>query len=259
MGERTQYTPGTFCWTDLTTTDQDAAKAFYSGMFGWEAEDLPVGDGIVYSMMRLGGKNVAAISPQSEQQREAGAPPTWNSYVSVESADAAAERAGQLGATVHAPPFDVMEAGRMSVIQDPQGAFFMVWQPGQEFGAELVNAPGALSWNELASPDLEASAAFYGDLFGWTVSPFEGSPQPYLVIMNGDRGNGGIRELSPPGVPPHWLVYVGTEDIEAGLGRVAELGGTNMAGPIDIGMAKIAIVQDPQGAVFALYAGEFQP
>jgi predicted enzyme related to lactoylglutathione lyase len=259
MGERTQYTPGTFCWADVSTTDQDAAKTFYTGLFGWEIEDLPVGDGVTYSMARIGGKSVAAISPQPQQQRDAGVPPLWNSYVSVESADAAADRAKELGATVHAPPFDVMEAGRMAVIQDPQGAFFMVWQAGQTFGAELVNAPGALCWNELASPDLDASAAFYRSLFGWTVEPFEGSPEPYLIIQNGDKANGGIRELSPPGVPPHWLVYFAVEDIDAGLAKLEELGGTKHAGPIDIGMAKIGVVADPQGAMFALYAGELQP
>lgn len=259
MGERTQYSPGTFCWADLTTIDQGAAKAFYGGLLGWEVEDIPVGDGVFYSMMRLGGKDVAAISPQPQQQRDAGVPPAWNSYVSVESADAAADRANELGGTVHAPPFDVMEAGRMAVIQDPQGAFFMVWQPRGHFGAALVNAAGALVWNELASPDLEAPAAFYRDLFGWTVAPFEASPEPYLSIKNGDANNGGIRELSPPSVPPHWLVYFGTDDIDDALAKVEELGGKKMAGPIDIQMAKIGIVQDPQGAVFALYAGELEP
>jgi len=259
MGERSQYAPGTFSWADVTTTDQDAAKAFYGELFGWEAEDLPVGEGVSYSMMRLGGKDVAAISPQPQQQRDAGVPPVWNSYVTVESADAAAERAKELGATVHAPAFDVMEAGRMAVIQDPQGAFFMAWQPRENIGAGLVNGPGALSWNELASPDLEASRAFYGGLFGWTFDPFESSPDPYFVIKNGEAGNGGIRELSPPGMPPNWLVYFGTEDIDKALAKVEELGGTKMAGPIDIQIAKIGIVQDPQGAVFALYAGEFGP
>jgi uncharacterized protein len=259
VGERTQYAPGTFCWTDLATTDQDAAKAFYGGLFGWEVEDIPVGEGTVYSMMRIGGKDVAAISSQPQQQREAGVPPAWNSYISVESADAAAKRAQELGATAHAPPFDVMDAGRMAVIQDPQGAYFMVWQPGQHFGAALVNAPGALVWNELASPDLEASSAFYGDLFGWTIQPFQASPTPYLSIMNGDANNGGIRELSPPGTPPHWLVYFGVDDIDDGLAKVQELGGTSMVGPIDIQMAKIGVVQDPQGAAFALYAGQLEP
>ena len=259
MGERTQYTPGTFCWADLTTTDQQAAKSFYGSLFGWEAEDLPVGDGVSYSMMRLGGKDVAAISPQPQQQRDAGVPPTWNSYVSVESADETAENAAQLGASVHATPFDVMDAGRMAVIQDPQGAWFMVWEPRNHFGAALVNAPGALCWNELSSPDLEASQAFYGGLFGWSMNPFEQSTEPYLVIMNDGSGNGGIRELSPPGMPPNWLVYFAVEDIDQGLAKVGELGGTTLAGPIDIGIAKVGVVQDPQGAAFAIYAGELEP
>jgi predicted enzyme related to lactoylglutathione lyase len=259
MGERTQYAPGTFSWTDLTTTDQEAAKTFYTGLFGWEIEDLPVGETVYYSMARVDGKRVAAISPQPQMLRDAGAPPTWNSYVTVESADATAERAKGLGANEMSPPFDVMEAGRMAVLQDPQGAFFMAWEPKDTIGAELVNVPGALCWNELQSPDLEASTAFYSALFDWTIAPFEASPEPYLVIMNGERSNGGIREVTPPGTPPHWLVYFGTEDIDAGLAKVEELGGTKIAGPIDIQIAKIGIVQDPQGAVFALYAGDLEP
>jgi uncharacterized protein len=259
MGERTQYTPGTFCWSDLTTTDQPAAREFYSGLFGWEAEDIPVGEGASYSMMRLDGKDVAAIAPQPPQQRDAGAPPAWNSYVSVESADAAVERAKELGGTAHAPAFDVMESGRMGVIQDPHGAYFMVWQPRAHFGARLVNAPGALVWNELASPDLDASSAFYSGLFGWEIAPFEGSPMPYLSIENAGASNGGMRELGPPEAPPHWLVYFGVQDIDAGLAKVQELGGEKVAGPIDIQMAKIAVVEDPQGAMFALYAGLLEP
>jgi predicted enzyme related to lactoylglutathione lyase len=258
MGERTKYAPGTFSWADVSTTDQPAAKEFYSALFGWEAEDLPVGDGVFYSMMQLDGKTVAAISSQPPQQREAGVPPLWNSYVTVASADDAAAKAGELGATVHAPPFDVMEAGRMAVLQDPQGAFFMVWEPRGTIGARDVNGPGKLSWNELASPDVDASLEFYGDLFGWTPQEFEGMPQRYVVIQNEGRGNGGIRELSSEEpAPPHWLVYFGIDDIDAGLAKVEELGGTKLAGPIDIGIAKIGIVQDPQGATFALYDGEF--
>jgi predicted enzyme related to lactoylglutathione lyase len=259
MGERTQYTPGTFCWTDLTTPDQEASKAFYSELFGWEAEDMPVGDGASYSMMRVGGKDVAAIAPQQPQQREAGIPPTWNSYVSVESADAAAQRAGQLGATVHMPPFDVLEAGRMAVIQDPQGAIFFVWEAHQHFGAALVNQPGALVWNELSSPDIDGSIAFYSGLFGWTIEPAPNTPEPYFGIKNGDANNGGIRELTQPNTPPHWLVYFGCEDIDSALAKVEELGGSKMVGPMDIQIAQIAIVHDPQGGMFALYDGQYQP
>ena len=144
MGERTKYTPGSFSWTDLTTTDPDAAKTFYGQLFGWQAQDIPVGDDMVYSIMQIDGKSTAAIGPQPQQQRDAGVPPSWNSYVTVESADAALDKAKQLGATVHAPAFDVMDAGRMGVVQDPQGAFFEVWEPKQNIGSELVNGPGLL-------------------------------------------------------------------------------------------------------------------
>ncbi|HTZ63874.1 MAG TPA: VOC family protein [Solirubrobacteraceae bacterium] len=259
MGERSQYTPGTFCWADLTTTDQEAAKRFYGELLGWSAFDAPVGDGAYYSIMRRDDKSVAAIAPQPDAQREAGVPPVWNSYVTVTDADAVADRAKELGANVHAPPFDVMQAGRMAVIQDPQGAFFMLWQPRDMPGAALVNAPGALVWNELSSPDLDASSAFYSSLFGWTVAPFEASPEPYLSIKNGDANNGGIRPLPQPGPPPNWLVYFGIEDLDAALAKLGELGGTTHAGPIDIQIARIAVVADPQGAMFALYDGQLEP
>jgi uncharacterized protein len=258
MGERTKYTPGTFSWVDLSTTDQEGAKAFYSGLFGWTADDRPVGDGSYYSMQQIDGKSVAAISAQPEQQREAGVPPLWNSYVTVESADDAASKAGDLGGAVHAPPFDVMDVGRMAVIADPQGAFFMVWEPKTTIGAELVNVPGALCWNELYTPDLDAAQSFYSGVFGWEYQPFENSPEPYFVVMNQGRGNGGIRGLAEPSMPPNWLVYFAVEDIDAGMAKASELGGTNMMGPIDIGIAKVAVVQDPQGAAFALYAGDLE-
>ncbi len=259
MGERSEYAPGTFCWVDLSTTDQSAAKSFYSALFGWTAQDNPVGDGVAYSMMTVEGKPVAAIAPQPQSQRDAGVPALWNSYVSVADADATAARAQELGANVHVGPFDVMQVGRMAVIQDPQGAFFMLWQPREHFGAALVNAPGALVWNELGSPDLDASSAFYSELFGWTIAPFEGSPEPYLSITNGQANNGGIRPATPPGRPAFWLAYFGVEDLDAALASLQQLGGTLHAGPIDIQIAKIAIVADPQGAVFALYAGQLEP
>lgn len=257
MGERTSYTPGTFSWTDLATTDQAAAKQFYGGLFGWDAEDMPVGEGVFYSMMRIDGKSVAAIASQPEQQAQAGVPPMWQSYITVESADASAEKAGQLGAQVHAPPFDVMDVGRMAVIQDPQGAFFMVWEPKLHIGAYLVNGHGQLSWNELASPDVDGSAAFYGELFGWKIEEITDTPMQYWTIESAaGRGNGGIRHPQP-GEPPNWSVYFGYEDVAAGIAKVEQLGGSKLTGPVQIGPGTIAVMRDPQGAVFALYAGEF--
>lgn len=257
MGERSSYTPGTFCWTDLSTPDQEGAKAFYSALFGWVSEDIPMGDGAVYSMQRIDGRDVAAISPQPQQQRDAGVPAMWNSYIAVESADEAADRARALGADVHAGPFEVFTSGRMAVIQDPNGAFFNVWQARDHIGAGLVNAHGALSWGELYTPDVDASAAFYGELFGWTTQAMEGMQMPYLVIRTAaGRGNGGITTIE--GVPPAWLVYFGTDDIESSVARAGELGGQTRMGPMDIGVGKIAVMSDPQGAAFALYSGDFE-
>jgi hypothetical protein len=257
MGERTKYSPGTFSWTDLTTTDQDAAKQFYGDLFGWELVDNPIGDGMVYTTARIDGKDVAAISPQPEQQREAGAPPAWNSYVTVEAADDALAKAKELGATVHADAFDVFDFGRMGVIQDPQGAYILVWEPKAHIGASLVNAPGALSWDELATPDLDASSEFYSELFGWTVEPMEGSEMPYrLIKTSSGASNGGMRPAQEQ-EPPYWLVYFGADDIDATVGKASEGGANELLGVTDIGMGKIAILQDPQGAVFALFSGQF--
>ena len=134
----------------------------------------------------------------------------------------------------------------------------MVWEPNQHPGAGLVNAHGALSWNELATPDVDASAKFYSDLFEWETEPMEGLGMPYAVIRTAAGGsNGGIRPAMPPGTPPHWLVYFGADDLEAALRQVDELGGRALSDVIDMGTGRFAAVQYPQGAVFALYPGQF--
>jgi predicted enzyme related to lactoylglutathione lyase len=132
----------------------------------------------------------------------------------------------------------------------------MVWEPKQHIGASLVNTTGALAWNELATPDMDASAEFYRELFGWQIEPMEGSGMPYLVIQNAGRGNGGIRPAQE-NEPTYWLVYFGADDIDARLSKAVEAGGTQLVGATDIGVGKIAVAQDPQGAVFALFAGQF--
>jgi len=257
MSERTQYKPGTFSWTDLTTPDQDGAKAFYSALFGWEADDRPVGDdGAVYSMMIVDGKAVAAISPQPPQQ--AGAPPIWNSYVTVESADQAVDRAKELGGNVHALAFDVMDAGRMGVVQDPQGAYFCVWEPKDNIGAGLVNGPDLMCWNELHTTDVAAAEGFYTGLFGWSVESIDMGGGAYHVVGVDGHGNGAITDHLTEGAPPHWLVYFGTDDLDASMAKVSELGGTVVMPSMDIGEGnRIGVAQDAQGGWFALYAGRF--
>lgn len=257
MAYTESHAPGSFAWIELGTTDQPAAKTFYTSLFGWTVDDFPMGPGQFYSMFYLEGRNAGAAYTLDPKNMP-GVPPNWALYVAVESADDAAARAGELGATVHAPAFDVFDAGRMAVVQDPGGAFFMVWQAKDHIGAQLVNTPGALCWNELTSHDLDASSKFYGELFGWDLQPFEASPQPYRVIQNGERANGGIVQAPDPNMPTFWMPYFAVDGLDAAVARLGELGGPTHAGPMELPMARIAVVGDPQGAVFALYDGQLE-
>jgi uncharacterized protein len=248
MSERTSYPPGTFSWAELATSDADGAKAFYSQIFGWEYDDNPIGDGQVYTMARRDGGQVAALYSTSEQ------PPHWNCYVTVASADDAAARAGEHGGTVVAEPFDVMDVGRMAVIADPAGATLSVWEPRRHVGAALVNAPGAMTWNDLVTPDPESAERFYGALFGWT---FQEIPDAggYRVIKNGDRQNGGL--MPSQGGPDSWVPYFGHEDVDSLTQQVPGLGGKVLNGPIRMFAGSIAVFSDPQGAVFSSWSGHY--
>lgn len=247
MGERTSYTPGTFSWAELATSDADGAKSFYTHLFGWEYEDNPMGDGQVYSMATREGKHVAALFNSAE-------PPHWNCYVTVTSADDAARRARELGATVVAEPFDVMDVGRMALITDPSGASLCLWEPRRHIGAALVNTPGSLTWNDLATPDPDAAARFYGDLFGWTTAEIPNAGG-YRVIRNGERANGGIVRHEQTSA---WLPYFGHEDLDRLITEIDGLGGRLLNGPIRMPQGSIAVLGDPQGAAFCVWAGQFE-
>ena len=205
-------------------------------------------------MLLSGGRYVGALSAVQQE----GQPPAWNSYVTVTSADDAARAAADNGGTVAMEPFDVMEAGRMALVQDPTGAFFAVWEPRDNIGAQRVNEPGALTLNQLNTSDVEGAEKFYSGAFGWRFESVGTDETPYWGIYNGDRLNGGMMPLPPgTGAPSHWLVYFGSESVDDDAGRIAELGGTVMVEPSDVPGGRIVVAQDPQGAVFALFAGRF--
>jgi uncharacterized protein len=249
MGERTSYPPGTFSWAELVTSDADAAKSFYSQLFGWEYEDNPTGpDGPVYSMATRDGHSVAALFADDSQ------PTHWNCYVTVESADETTQAVNDNGGTVMAEPFDVMEVGRMAVIVDPIGAALCLWEPRASIGATLVNTPGSMTWNDLVTPDPEAAMDFYGKLFGWT---FEEMPESggYRVIRNGERSNGGIFPQEQG--PAAWIPYFGHNDTERLVGEIGELGGQLYNGPVHVPAGTFAVLADPQGAIFAVLTGEY--
>ncbi len=259
MGKRERYEPGTFCWADLATTDPAGAKAFYGELLGWEAEDMPAGETGTYTMLRLDGDDVCALYEMDAERREQGIPPHWFSYVSVESADATASRARDLGGTVYGEAFDVLDSGRMAIIQDPTGAVLGAWQPRAHIGARRVNDPGCMTWNELQSRDPETAAAFYTELFDWETETIEENGQPvYVTIRNSGSSNGGIMPMTEQhgDVPPYWLTYFTVPSCDGAVAKVRELGGGVLAGPMNLGAGRIAVVTDPQGAAFALFEGE---
>jgi predicted enzyme related to lactoylglutathione lyase len=253
MGERTSHAPGTFSWADLATTEPDGAKAFYTSLFGWDTEDNPMPEGGVYTMLAKGGKYVAALSAAREGQ-----PSAWNSYVTVESADAGAAAAQEHGGTLAMEPFDVMDAGRMAVVQDPTGAFLAVWEPRESIGAQRVNEPGAITLNQLNTSDPERAQEFYAGVFGWRFEAIPGD-MAYRGIYNGDRLNGGMMPLpADMGAPSHWLVYFGSENVDDDASRIeGELGGQVIVPAMPVPGGRILVVQDPQGAAFALLSGRF--
>jgi uncharacterized protein len=258
VGERTEYRPGTFSWADLTTPDPDAAKRFYGELFGWSFEDLPVDGGPAYSMATLGGATVSALAEQPEQDRSAGIPPHWNNYVTVDGLEASTTRAAELGATVVLPAFDVTTAGRMAVIQDPTGAYVSLWEPRDSIGATRVNEPGCLTWNDLVSTDPAAAREFYGGLFGWRYEVMgEGTESEYWICFNGDRTNGGLMKTRMEGVPSFWYPYFAVESADAAKAQIESGGGKVMVGPQEVPQGRFVVATDPQGAMFAVFEGEF--
>jgi uncharacterized protein len=254
MPEKTTHAPGTFCWIDLGTPDQDAAGEFYGALFGWRQQEDENAE-------QTGGYRVATLRDQAiggvMKLMEEGQPPAWSSYVCVEDLDATVARAREAGGNVMFEPMDVLDYGRMAFIVDPTGAALGLWQPGRNKGAGLVNETGAMNWHELNTRDVPAAKEFYADVFGWSFedSEFEGAGT-YTAIKLGDQAVGGILDVTervPAEVPAHWLVYFGVDDADASVEVAKQNGGEVPAGPFDIAeVGRIAVVKDPWGAVFAV-------
>jgi hypothetical protein len=257
MSERTSYEPGVPSWADLSTPDVDASKLFYSGLFGWEAQDAgPAEETGGYAMFTLKGRNVAGLSPVQDDSQ----PPMWSAYVATDDADAVAQRAAQAGGNVLFGPMDVMDAGRMAVLAHPAGGMIGVWQAGTHIGAELVNEPGTINWNELQTRDVEGAKAFYAAVFGWQPDDQDFGGMTYTVFNVGDTGIAGAMPTPsgvPDEVPAFWLTYFSVEDCDASVAKVQELGGSVLGPAHEMeGVGRFAIVADPHGATFGVIAGE---
>jgi len=280
MLERDGYLPGVPCWVDTSQPDPEAAVAFYSGLFGWEFEDaMPPGSAGKYFIARLRGGDVAAVGSQPE-----GGPPmaVWNTYVWVESADEAGSKVLDAGGRIVTDPFDVMDAGRMAVFTDPEGAAFCVWQAKEHKGARIVNEPGSLNFNGLNTRDAEGAKSFYGSVFGWETLGLEGGAEMWRLPGYADfleqsdpelrkrMAESGAPEgfedvvatLNPipddqPDVPAHWSVTFAVDDADATAERAAKLGGQVLVPPFDAPWVRMTVITDPQRATFS--ASKFVP
>jgi uncharacterized protein len=252
LPERTEYAPGTPSWLDLAAPDMDSARSFYGGLFGWEAQAAPgpPEETRGYEFFTLNGKAVAGFGPPGEDE-----PPSWRSYVSVTDAGETAAKVKDAGGEVLLEPMDVMEAGRMAVFRDKEGAVICAWQPGQHKGAQIVNEAGAFAWTELATRDPEAAKSFYTEVFGWETVDREMGETAYVQLQADGRPVGGMLPLpddAPDDIPPHWLAYFAVEDFDSAVEKAEELGGEVAAPEADTPAGRFAVLRDPSGAGFAV-------
>jgi hypothetical protein len=276
MLDRDGYPPGVPCWIDTAQPDAEAAAAFYGGLFGWKFEDrMPADAPGRYLVAQLRGCDVAAVGSLPP-----GLPPTpvWNTYVWVDSADEATAAARDAGGTALMDPFDVLDAGRMAMLADPEGASFCVWQARGSRGAQLVNEPGTWNFSGLDTRDPEGAAVFYGAVFGWeaeTVDLGEGGFTFWRLPGYGDHleeRDPGLRSrlaadgapagfedaiawlapLTEEDAPAHWGITFAVDDADAIADRAAELGGTVVVPPTDAPWVRMAVLSDPQGATFTV-------
>jgi uncharacterized protein len=256
MSERTSYEPGTPCWIDLGTPDQDAAAEFYGALFDWSVVEDENSE-------QTGGYRVATLRDHAiggvMKLVEEGQPPAWSTYIAVEDADATVAKVKEAGGTVVFEPMSVLDYGRMAFVADPTGAMIGIWQPGKNKGAGLVNEPGAFSWAELNTRDLGAAKPFYGDVFGWTFEDKDmGDAGSYTTINLSGNPVGGILDMAergvPEQVPAHWQIYFAVEDTDATVEKTKANGGNVMVEPIDIPTGRFSILVDPHGASFGVIA-----
>jgi hypothetical protein len=248
------YAPGTPSWVELSTPDPDASAAFYRDVLDWDATEPGAAETGGYRMFQSAGKNVAGLMGHMQE----GQPTAWASYVSVADAEETAQKVQDAGGTVMVAPMDVTDLGRMGVFVDPTGAVFGVWQPKAFAGADLVNEPVSLTWNEIQTPDIGADKAFYSSVFGWEAGKpqFEGAPDSYTVWQLDGHNVCGMMEMVegmfPPGTPPHWSVCFAVADADGTVEKSREHGGMIAVEPMDMPIGRFAAIVDPQGAAFTI-------
>lgn len=264
MMERDTYPPGVPCWVDTAQPDVEVALAFYRGVFGWEfvgPGPMPPDPAGQYFVARIRGLDVAGVSSQPQD----GTPTSWTTYISVDSADQAAEKAKNAGGSVLVRPFDALPAGRMALLADPDGAVFCVWEAKEREGAQLVNDPGAWSWSNLSARDPERAQNFYRALFGWEIETMDTGEGEYTMFRvpgyTGGRPQQPVSRDVVAGMssmgdrddaPSHWNIDFWVNDVDGTAGKADALGGRVIVAPYDTPIARQAVLADPHGAAFSV-------
>lgn len=239
------YAPGTPSWVDVESPDTSRSAEFYEALFGWKQRNVGAPDQASYSMMTLKDRVVAGLGARSMDESR---PVAWSVYVTVADVDATVARCLELGGSVVVQAADVMQAGRSAVVEDPLGTIISLWQAKDREGVELVNEPGAFTWSELASTDLDASAEFYVDLFGWGLH--ESTEHHRAFTVDGKVVCGG--HTAAPGEVPGWLVWFDVEDCDEVAARADALGGKVIVDPGDLDFGRGAVIADTLGAAFGI-------
>lgn len=250
---------GRFVWYEVLTSDVEGAIAFYQEVLGWTSR--PFAEGSDYTMWIGGQGPLGGVTRLPEEAKKMGAPPYWQGNVEVASVDQTVALVKQLGGTIYVQE-EVPDIGRFAVIADPQGAVICVFQPTREMPAHDPTKAGEFSWHELYTTDHEAGFAFYSKIFGWErVDEHDMGPMgKYLLWGRGGKAIGGMMTIpkgmkTPDGrdVPPSWMYYVTTPDLDGALARAKTRGAVVINGPMDVpGNQRIVQLMDPQGAAFAL-------
>jgi predicted enzyme related to lactoylglutathione lyase len=256
-----RYPHGFPGWVDLSTTDQQAATDFYTGLFQWTAEEMPTGTGSTYTMLSLDGRLVCGLGPQAPGTPP-GVPPSWTTYVLVGDLDEIVAATPGAGGDVLMPALDVLASGRMAMVSDPSGAVLGLWQPRDHQGADVFNEPGSVCWNELQSRDLAAALPFYEELFGWRWERTGESGEEYFVAhldAKGARAEGVDTSVAgamvtpegvPEAVPSTWGIYLAVASLDASVATARDLGAQVVVEPMEFSSGRFAALADPQGAVF---------
>lgn len=240
-------------WVDLGVDDLPAAKSFYADLFGWEFVSGGEGSG-EYLLAHVGGRAVAGVGPKQDPRT----PTVWTTFLASDDVDATSKKVVAAGGQLIAPPFDVVDSGRMALAMDNVGAVFGLWQAGTHIGAERVNEHGALCWNELHTRDYAAARSFYSEVFDVSYQDASSDGFIYSIFKRplDGRDVGGVHHDSdmPDGVPNHWLAWFASNDVDATAARAQDLEATLLAPIMDSSFGRMAIVQGPQGETFGIVA-----